>query len=115
MVGGLVNGLCGQGWIESCWYQVRTREKFVRVPFRGLLASRAQMEIVGMTAKAATKTKSRDGDRRSGEDRRKVDVGPPGKRERRRSLESRKPDVLELEMTPSEWGALGHEPQPPSQ
>jgi hypothetical protein len=68
-----------------------------------------------MTDKAGTDRKPRVGDRRSGGDRRRVDVGPPGKHERRRNLESRKPDVVELEMTNSEWGALGREPLPPSE
>jgi hypothetical protein len=45
-------------------------------------------------------------DRRSGGDRRKVDKGPPGKRERRVSLEPRRPEVTESEMTPSEWDRL---------
>lgn len=46
-------------------------------------------------------------ERRAGKDRRKVDKGPqPGKRERRIHLESRKPDVQELEVTPSAWAEL---------
>ncbi len=45
-------------------------------------------------------------ERRSGNDRRRVEAGYPGKRERRRGVESRKPDVVELEMTNSEWSAL---------
>ena len=44
-------------------------------------------------------------DRRSGKDRRQVDGNPPG-RERRRNVEPRKPEVVELDLTPSEWGAL---------
>lgn len=44
--------------------------------------------------------------RRSGEDRRRTDAGPPGTRDRRRSLEPRKPDVIELDMSDSEWSAL---------
>lgn len=51
-------------------------------------------------------------DRRSGEDRRVVEGEPPGKVERRRGIESRRPEVIELEMTPSEWGALSEEPGP---
>ena len=65
-----------------------------------------------MKDKAETTKAPRVGDRRSGVDRRKVDVGPPGNLERRRSLESRKPDVIEIEMTNSEWGAL-QKPLPP--
>lgn len=46
-------------------------------------------------------------DRRSGVDRRKVDVGPPaGTRERRRGIEPRQPEVQELQLTDSQWGAL---------
>jgi hypothetical protein len=66
-----------------------------------------------MTNKPATTRKTRAEDRRSGEDRRLADVGPPGKRDRRRSLEARKPDVVELDMSSSEWGALSQEPSTP--
>ena len=60
-----------------------------------------------MTKKAVPEGKSGGGDRRSGLDRRKVDLGPPaGKPERRRSVEARKPEVVELDMTNSEWTAL---------
>ena len=53
-------------------------------------------------------------DRRSGTDRRKVDVGPPGKHDRRQRLESRQPEVVEVEMTDSAWVALVDEmPKPP--
>jgi hypothetical protein len=45
-------------------------------------------------------------ERRSGVDRRNDDVGPPGKHERRRGVESRKPEVVELDMSDSEWTAL---------
>jgi hypothetical protein len=70
------------------------------------------LEIVAMTAKITPDHKPREGDRRSGVDRRKVDAGPPTRHERRRNLESRKPDVVEIEMSNSEWGALAHEPLP---
>lgn len=47
-------------------------------------------------------------DRRSGQDRRKSDNGPPaGKRDRRRNIEPRQPEVVELQLTESQWGALG--------
>ena len=68
-----------------------------------------------MTAKAATKRKSGEGDRRAGADRRRLDVVAPGKPERRRNVESRKPEVVELEMSSSEWGALAHDPLKPVQ
>lgn len=45
-------------------------------------------------------------DRRSGKDRRHVDQGPPGRHDRRRSVEPRQPQVSELDMSPSQWGAL---------
>lgn len=51
-------------------------------------------------------------ERRSGADRRKVDKGPPGGRERRVTIEPRKPDVREVELTPSEWAALTAPPSP---
>lgn len=46
-------------------------------------------------------------ERRTGKDRRDAELGPPGKRERRTALEARKPQVVELEMSPSEWAAFG--------
>lgn len=45
-------------------------------------------------------------DRRSGQDRRKKDMDPPGGRERRRSVEPRRPEVVEIDLTPSQWAAL---------
>ncbi len=51
-------------------------------------------------------------DRRSGVDRRKADVEYPGK-DRRRGLESRKPEVVELDMSNSEWTALNQDPSTP--
>ena len=55
-------------------------------------------------------------ERRSGRDRRQVDKGPPTGRERRLGMEPRKPEVVEIEMTNSEWAALSElpvEPPPP--
>jgi hypothetical protein len=55
-------------------------------------------------------------ERRSGRDRRQRDEAPPGGRDRRRGLEPRRPEVMELELTPSQWDAL-HEaafPVPPA-
>jgi hypothetical protein len=51
-------------------------------------------------------------DRRSGRDRRKVEKGPPGGRERRVHMEPRKPEVVERDITPSEWAALQSEAAP---
>ncbi|MGA0610506.1 hypothetical protein [Caldimonas sp. KR1-144] len=45
-------------------------------------------------------------ERRSGQDRRRHDLPPPTGIERRRSIEARKPEVRELEMTDTEWGQL---------
>lgn len=45
-------------------------------------------------------------ERRSGVDRRRVDLDVDDRPERRRGVEARKPDVIELEMTRSEWLAL---------
>jgi hypothetical protein len=45
-------------------------------------------------------------DRRSGADRRRIDKGPPGRVDRRRVVEPRRPEVAELNLTDSEWGAL---------
>ena len=52
------------------------------------------------------------GERRSGNDRRHRDELPPTDWERRRSLEPRKPEVLDLEITPSQWDALQREAFP---
>ena len=52
-------------------------------------------------------------ERRSGKDRRSVDNGPPGKHERRRGIEHRKPEVVELDMSNSEWTALSQDPAAP--
>ncbi len=46
---------------------------------------------------------------RSGVDRRKEDLDPPGRRERRKKAELRKPDIVELDLTASEWSRqFGH-------
>jgi hypothetical protein len=50
-------------------------------------------------------------DRRSGQERRKVDKAPPGGRDRRVSVEPRKPEVQELEITPSAWADLTSRPE----
>jgi hypothetical protein len=50
----------------------------------------------------------------SGADRRSVDIDRPGKKDRRRAVDPRKPDVVELEMTNSEWTALNQSPAPPT-
>jgi hypothetical protein len=45
-------------------------------------------------------------ERRTGVDRRQKDVGGPNGRERRKSMEPRKREVIELDVTTSEWAAL---------
>jgi hypothetical protein len=57
----------------------------------------------------ASQEKVTPANRRSGEDRRRTDGEPPGKRDRRCSLEPRKPDVIELDMSDSEWSALSED------
>ena len=66
-----------------------------------------------MTNKPDADKKLQLHDRRSGEDRRKVDKGFPGKYDRRRNLESRKPDVSEIDMSNTDWAALSDEPALP--
>ena len=45
-------------------------------------------------------------ERRSGRDRRRAEAGPPGVAERRRAVEPRLPETVELEMSASQWQAL---------
>jgi len=52
-------------------------------------------------------------DRRSGRDRRVADKGAPSGRDRRVGVEPRKPEVREIELTPSEWGELDAAAPPP--
>lgn len=42
-------------------------------------------------------------ERRSGDDRRKVDLDPPVTVERRRRVESRKPELTEILLSETEW------------
>jgi hypothetical protein len=49
-------------------------------------------------------------ERRAGKDRRSAETGPPGKHERRTALEARKPQVVELEMSASDWAAFNDAP-----
>lgn len=52
-------------------------------------------------------------ERRSGTDRRKADKGPPrGLRERRVNVEPRKPEVHDMDITPSEWDRMNEPTQP---
>ena len=64
-----------------------------------------------MTGGTETKGKAGQADRRAGKDRRKVDIARKGQPERRRSVESRQPDVVEIDMSTTEWGALQDAPQ----
>ena len=65
--------------------------------------------------KRADSKKPPPSDRRTGADRRRVEALPPGKRDRRLGLEARKPEVVEIDMSNSEWAALSDlpPPQPP--
>ena len=67
-----------------------------------------------MTHKPAIARKAQDAERRSAQDRRVADSPPPGKHERRRSLEPRKPEVVELDMSNSEWATLNRDPVAPT-
>lgn len=62
-----------------------------------------------MTQGKKPSAKSSAADRRSGADRRKADKGPPTGRDRRVGMEPRKPEISEVEVTPSEWAALEEE------
>ena len=68
-----------------------------------------------MTGKPAIQRAGKAADRRAGVDRRKEDLPRPGQPERRRSVESRKPDVREIEMSSSDWARLDGvaPPKPP--
>ena len=46
-------------------------------------------------------------DRRSGRDRRQDEKGPPTNFERRRTVEARQPELVELELSVDELKALG--------
>lgn len=51
-------------------------------------------------------------DRRSGIDRRQVQNEPPASYERRRTIEPRQPEVVEIELSPEELIALGFDTTP---
>ena len=52
-------------------------------------------------------------DRRSGKDRRQDEQGPPTGYERRRTVESRQPELTELHLSEEELRALGFTQDPP--
>lgn len=52
-------------------------------------------------------------ERRSGADRRRLELERFGRPERRLGVEARKPEVVELDMTNSEWLTLSAEPVVP--
>jgi hypothetical protein len=62
-----------------------------------------------MDATRNTKSSIPPADRRSGRDRRQVDGGPPSRHERRRNVEPRQPEVVELEFSQSQWDAMHQE------
>lgn len=45
-------------------------------------------------------------ERRSGRDRRRRETPPPAGADRRRSIEPRRPEVTEVEMSADQWAAL---------
>ena len=49
----------------------------------------------------------RGAERRSGKDRRQIDNGPPTNYERRRAIEARQPELIEVHMSEDEIRALG--------
>lgn len=49
----------------------------------------------------------RGAERRSGKDRRQVENGPPTNYERRRAIEARQPELIEVHMSEDEIRALG--------
>ena len=79
-----------------------------------LFMNTARPPIVKSPPKPGTRVLPQQKDRRLGDDRRLVDVDRPGERDRRRGLEPRMPEVIELEMSHSEWGALSELPPTPS-
>jgi hypothetical protein len=58
-----------------------------------------------MPLKSTPPTKTPPAERRSGDDRRSADAAPPTY-DRRRGIESRLPEVVELELSPSDWAAF---------
>ena len=64
-------------------------------------------------AKFTAKQTPLPAERRANRDRRHVDGAPPGKHDRRRGLEPRLPEVVELDMSSSEWMTLSDEPELP--
>ncbi len=67
---------------------------------------RAHVTRTMVSVNTPGKTQARPAERRSGHDRRRRESAPPGGWERRRSVGPRKPDVAELEITPSQWDLL---------
>lgn len=45
-------------------------------------------------------------ERRTGQDRRQLDALAPGKMDRRRRVEARKPEIVEIELSETEWENL---------
>lgn len=48
---------------------------------------------------------SASSERRSGQDRRQLDLPPPGDKERRRLVESRKSTIVEMTISDDEWAS----------
>jgi hypothetical protein len=71
-------------------------------------------ELQAMKDKPATPRRPPTVERRSGVDRRVADLPPPGKIDRRRNVDARKPEVIELDMSNSEWSTLSQSPETPA-
>jgi hypothetical protein len=80
---------------------------------KGFGGTRRTRRLKQMTGKPAIPRVGQAADRRAGVDRRKEDLPRPGLPERRRSVESRKPDVREIEMSNSDWARLDSAAPPP--
>lgn len=63
-----------------------------------------QREVQGMQPKKPI-------DRRTGNDRRQVNGESPVPQERRVTIEPRQPEVVEIQVTPEEFAALGFQTQ----
>jgi hypothetical protein len=71
-------------------------------PSRALPAAASPAAPIARTA-ADARAAAIPVERRTGADRRQVHLGPPGKKERRVSVEARKPEVQEVVLSPSDW------------
>ena len=68
----------------------------------------------GAVKPAAKRPTATATDRRTGQDRRRREEPAPRGWERRRGVEPRRPEVQELDITPSQWDALHSDAFPPA-